>query len=319
VTSTFRTAALALFVAACGGSDGAGGDFRPDDASSQEEGAQVSEAGAEAGVARLFSIEPLPYPQAVAYDEEIDVYLVSNAGAGDLLEESGEGFLARLRPESDSVYTLAIGGRSGVTLNAPKGMAIVGETLWVADITVVRGFHKVTGAPLAAIDLAASGAVNLHSISAGPDSALYVTDAGQSRWFRAAPGRIWRVGRDSTVTIHLESRAISGVRAITFDPASGIFYLAGDGRDIMEWRPGTDAPVAAARGPGDHTGIAIMDDGRIMVTSRNPGALSVIAEGATTLLVSELGEPAAFAFDMQRGRVAIAMPETGSVEVWQVR
>jgi hypothetical protein len=37
------------------------------------------------------------------------------------------------------------GGREGATLNAPKGLAIVGRELFVADIDVVRSFDRITG------------------------------------------------------------------------------------------------------------------------------------------------------------------------------
>jgi hypothetical protein len=37
-----------------------------------------------------------------------------------------------------------------VTLHAPRGMSIVGDTLWVADADAVRGFDRRSGAPLAA-------------------------------------------------------------------------------------------------------------------------------------------------------------------------
>src|SRR2546422_7709536 len=55
--------------------------------------------------------------------------------------------LFRSRPDG-AVENLKFieGGHSGVTLNAPKGLAIRGDTLWVADIDVVRAFDARTGA-----------------------------------------------------------------------------------------------------------------------------------------------------------------------------
>ena len=44
-----------------------------------------------------------------------------------------------------------VGGVNGVQLDAPKGMALQGDTLWVADITNVRGFNRKTGVPVASI------------------------------------------------------------------------------------------------------------------------------------------------------------------------
>src|SRR5256885_8154331 len=45
------------------------------------------------------------------------------------------------------------GGRTGVTLHAPKGMALNGDTLWVADIDVVRAFNAKTGALVDSVSL----------------------------------------------------------------------------------------------------------------------------------------------------------------------
>ena len=62
-----------------------------------------------------------------------------------------------------------------MTLNAPKGMAIVGDTLWVADIDAVRGFNRKSGALVA--NIAVPGAKFLNDVTAGPDG-LYITDTG---------------------------------------------------------------------------------------------------------------------------------------------
>src|SRR5207253_654094 len=69
-------------------------------------------------------------------------------------------------------------GRNGVTLNAPKGMAIVGDTLWVADIDVLRAFDRRTGRPLAEVDFSAFHPTLLNDVGAGPDGTLRVTDSG---------------------------------------------------------------------------------------------------------------------------------------------
>jgi len=56
----------------------------------------------------------------------------------------------------DSLKFVA-GGRGKVTLNGPKGIAIVGDTPWVADIDAVRGFDRKTGAAVASISVSGSG------------------------------------------------------------------------------------------------------------------------------------------------------------------
>ena len=72
-----------------------------------------------------------------------------------------------------------------MTLNAPKGMALRGDTLFVADIDILRMFNRRTGAPLGGVDVAERGATFLNDVAVGPDGSLYITDD--------AGGTIWRV------------------------------------------------------------------------------------------------------------------------------
>src|SRR5215831_227134 len=88
-------------------------------------------------------------PESVLYDPQADIYLVSNIN-GTPLAKDNNGFISRVSPDSGKVVQLKwiAGGANGVTLNAPKGMGIVGDTLFVADIDVVRMFNRTTGAPM---------------------------------------------------------------------------------------------------------------------------------------------------------------------------
>ena len=90
-------------------------------------------------------------PESVLYDPKADLYLVANIH-GDPSARDGNGFISRVSPEGQVVALKWIDGQAeGVTLNAPKGMALTGERLFVADIDVVRVFDRNNGAPLAEI------------------------------------------------------------------------------------------------------------------------------------------------------------------------
>ena len=76
-------------------------------------------------------------PESVLYDPEADVYLVANIHGGPSARD-GNGFISRLSPEGEVIALKWIDSAAeGVTLDAPKGMALVGERLFVADIDVV--------------------------------------------------------------------------------------------------------------------------------------------------------------------------------------
>ena len=86
-------------------------------------------------------------PASVLHDEAADIYLVSNVN-GAPLDHDGNGFISRLNPLGRLVPLRWIeGGKDGVELNAPKGMALLGDTLFVADSATAPGFSAFgTGA-----------------------------------------------------------------------------------------------------------------------------------------------------------------------------
>jgi sugar lactone lactonase YvrE len=115
-------------------------------------------------------------PEAMLHDPVADVYFVSNIN-GSPVERDDNGFISRLAPTGEVLTLKWIDGAAAdVTLNAPKGMALHGDTLFVADIDAVRLFDRTSGAPLGAWPL--DGAAFLNDLSVGPDGTLYVTDTG---------------------------------------------------------------------------------------------------------------------------------------------
>ena len=92
------------------------------------------------------AVEPgLRQPESALWDSAGGVWLVSNV-SGSPLARDDDGFISRLDVMGRPVLWRWIDGAdTAVALNAPKGMAIKGDTLFVADIDVVRLFHRVTG------------------------------------------------------------------------------------------------------------------------------------------------------------------------------
>src|SRR5205085_11405116 len=113
-----------------------------------------------------FADSGIKAPESVLYDVAGDQYLVSNIN-GQPLDKDGNGFISRLTPEGRVAELKWIaGGAKGVTLNAPKGMGIKGDTLFVADIDAVRMFNRETGAPTGPRTV--PGAVFVNDIAIGP-------------------------------------------------------------------------------------------------------------------------------------------------------
>src|SRR4051812_8786922 len=67
-------------------------------------------------------------PEAVRYDPDQDVYFVGNWGNGEADAKDNNGYISRVTPEGVVERPKFIsGGTGGVTLNAPRGMYIVGD------------------------------------------------------------------------------------------------------------------------------------------------------------------------------------------------
>ena len=136
-------------------------------------------------------------PESARYDASQDIWFVSNIN-GNPSQKDGNGFIVRLTPDGSAMDSTPFieSGRHGVTLNAPKGLAIVGDTLWVADIDAVRAFNTTTGAPIASIDI--KGSKFLNDVVAGPDGSVYITDTGvqfdeKGQMVHPGPDRIFQV------------------------------------------------------------------------------------------------------------------------------
>src|SRR4051812_20711854 len=83
-------------------------------------------------------------PESVKYDPEQDVWFITNmTGAGSI--KDGNGYISRISAsDPDSAIVFVEGGKNGAELDSPKGLAIHGDTLWVADISVLRAFDRHT-------------------------------------------------------------------------------------------------------------------------------------------------------------------------------
>lgn len=255
----------------------------------------------------LTSVTGFAGPEGVRYDPDQDVYFVSNfngRASGD-----ANGFISRVSAQGELVAREFMTGTAAAPLHGPRGMFIVGDTLWAADAQGVHGFHRRTGAHLAFVDFGGFAPGFLNDIARGPDGALYVTDTGKPRLYRMHGGR---------ATLALEDSLLGPPNGITWHAASGRFLVApwGGGQTFRAWRPGQAALEVAATSPGGRFDGIEAVGARVLVASQRDSSLHVLENGTGRRLIRLGGAPADIGVDTRRGRVAIPFVARNVVEIW---
>jgi len=314
-------AGLAL-LAACGRADdkvaAGGADMVMDSVAKLD-----SAGGGSGGASRVTTLEGFKTPESVTYDPGLDVYFVSNIN-GNPSAKDNNGFIARVRGDGSAVDSMMFiaGGRGGVRLNAPKGMAILGDPLVVADIDAVRLFNRRTGAPVGSVDFAPLRARFLNDVAVGGDGALYITDTGirfspNGQMSHPGPDRIFKLTR-RTPSVAISDSALGGPNGIAWDSAGGRFVIAPfSGKAILTWKPG-EKPAALATGVGQFDGIQTLPDGRVLASSWADSSLYVVRNGTATKLASGLPAPADIGVNAKRGIVGVPLFTENRVDFWSL-
>jgi len=264
----------------------------------------------------------LQTPESVLYDHVGDVYLVSNIN-GSPLEKDDNGFLSRISPDGTVLALKWIDGATAdVTLNAPKGMGIKGDTLLVADIDAVRLFHRVTGAPLGAREIA--GASFLNDVAVGPDGSVYVTDSG----LQASPQGFAPSGSDAVYRFDATGRAVPVARDTSLGRPNGVLadeiglvvVTFGSG-EVYQLNPASGARTPLPKPPaGSLDGVVRLADGSLLVSSWEAKAVyRLAAGGAWTVAVDSVEAPADIGYDSKRQRVLIPLFTGNEVRAEPVR
>ena len=251
-------------------------------------------------------------PEAVRYDPDQDLYFVGNWGTGSPETKDNNGYISRMTPDGKIEQSRFVaGGANGATLHAPRGMTIVGDTLWVVDADAVRGFNRRTGAPLATADFSSFKLGFLNDIAAGPD-ALYVTDTGTERIYRIAGGRI---------TVALQDSALGGPNGITWDRGGRRFIVVPYGGDsvIRAWTSGSKALSVIGKSTSNKfDGVEVLDGNRVLVSSQGDSSLHLFTGSTGRPIIHTGGAPADIAVDTKRNRVAVPFVDRSMVEIWQL-
>src|SRR5712664_3564090 len=294
-----------------------------DTAAAVDTGRVVPPPPAAPGAIRLLTVAGFSSPESVLHDSTQDIYFVSNIN-GSPTAKDNNGFISRVRPDG-AIENLKFieGGRAGVTLNAPKGLALLGDTLWVTDIDRIRAFNARTGTPVDSVKFDSAGAVFLNDIAIATTGAIYTTDTGirfddLGNVLHPGPDRIFRVGPDRKVTVAARGDSLGRPNGITLDAVGRRFIVVqSGGKAVLAWKPGDRAPSVIARGVGGFDGVEMIG-GKVVVSSWADSSITRFDSTQGTKIIAGVPSPADIGYDAKRNRVLIPIFTGNRVEIWQL-
>ena len=265
------------------------------------------------------TITKLRGPESVLHDPQQDVYFISNLNGG-LLVADNNGFVSRVDAATMAVDLQWIAaGKNGVRLDAPKGMAIVGDTLYVSDIGTVRMFDRRSGLPRGEVPLPGTTLVNDLTTDG---RSVWVTDTGLA----AGPGEtfletgtdaIWKI--DGTHASKIASGAALG-HPNGIDFANGVLRVASFGRNeiytLADGRVDDRRTLPSAQ----LDGIVHLDDGTIVVSSwEGDAVLRETRDGKFSSILAGIDSPADLGYDRKRHRLLVPISPLNQVTVHVVQ
>jgi hypothetical protein len=254
----------------------------------------------------------LQSPRAIIYDSEADVYLVSNI-TGGALEEDETGFVSRISPEGEVLALQWIpGANETALLDAPKGMAIHGDTLFITDIRCVRIADRESGEILETRCL--DNVTSLSGIDAAPDGSLFLSDSG----FQLADGQVAESSTDALYRVTFEAQQRGATLALGPDlnhptgvavGSRGIFVTTAGG-DLLRFTPDGQRTSLISTPGQSFEGVVFLADGGFAYSSSADGAVyHVDGTGSVSALLTGVGSPGDLGYDPGRNRVLVPLQD----------
>jgi hypothetical protein len=269
-------------------------------------------------------IQNLYGPESVRYASDQDVYFVSVMN-GPGSEKDNNGYIVQIAGANlGEAKLLVVGGKNGVTLDAPKGLAIHGDTLWTTDIDKLRAFDRHSGKPLGEIDLAPKGAVLLNDIAVGPDGTIYTTDTGiimsQIGVIYVGGDKIFSIGPNRSISVVAHGNVLGRPNGVTWDPTGKRWVVVSFDpfhSEMYALHPSDSTRIILAKGKGKFDGIEPLPNGTFLVSSWADSSVHQLGKGEDIQVVRNVPTPADIGLDTKRGRLAI--PTGGNrVEFWDL-
>lgn len=264
-------------------------------------------------------------PESVVFDPGSGYFFVSNVGAK--LEPSAkdsDGFVSKLSSKG-SILALRYLPKSGV-LHAPKGMAVIGRTLYVADVDRVVGFDTKTREQIFELDFSSEQTNFLNDLAVLDDNTLFVSATDIGKIYEIS------LGREPRFTHFVDN--ITGVNGLYVDRKGRRLFVVTFGEGfkangklgVISLGAGTPEYKTLTDEIGGLDGVALLTDSKVMfsdwVAFDKPGLMRVynIDTGELSLLPlsTEVRGPADFFYDRKNHRLWLPKMLEGEVLIEKI-
>jgi hypothetical protein len=257
-------------------------------------------------------------PRAAIHDPVADVYLVSNVNGGET-EADENGFISIIAPDGSVQNPAWIRTTATVLLHAPKGMAILGDTLMVADLDCVRFYNRTNGESLGGTCL--EGVTSLSGLAAGSDGTVFVTESGVAGdGSSSGTAAIYRI---ALAEGQLGSTLAAGTgfgnpRSVTVG-SRGIFVATTNPGQILVFT-GTGDQSALLAPPNDaFQGVVFVGNGGFAYSSSSTSSVHLVsADGEISTIAEGIGTPGDLGYDAVRNRLLVPISDQNRLLVLQL-
>jgi len=260
------------------------------------------------------------FPESVAYDPEAKVLYVGSFGGTELkpAEKDNNGYISKVSLDGKIIEQRFLPA-TGVTMNKPKGMWVVGSRLWVADIDGVWEFDTKTkkGKKL---DLPGIQFANDVAIVG---NTLYISDNRLDALYTVTPADFLDMNDSPKVAVAWKDKGVNpnGV----YPARDGGLLIVGfksdkEKRGIYSMTPGQD-PKPLSKEIGRLDGLYQMADGDLIVTDWDTGTVFAWSEkSGMTTLASGFKGPADLCAFPHEGGLMVVVPDlvTGDLRMIQL-
>ncbi len=248
-------------------------------------------------------------PECCLFDPAAEGVFVSNIVAADgddpYWSDDGAGYTSLLGADGDVRRAKWLTGAGEDVLQAPKGMCLHGDRLWMADNTRLVSVRRADGSDLRIFS--PPGAVHLNDM-ASDGTHVFVSDT--------ATGRILRVAEDGmTETV----ASIESVNGITIHDGT-MFAVSWDLHEIYEVDlSGQQEPIPF--GLAEHftnlDGIEVLADGTFLITDFVGGRVcTVTSDRGTVETLALMPAPADLGVSLGESTIYVPSLKTDVVHVF---